>query len=158
MAFKSPFFRSAFNYDTDEVSNATGIDFKVIDPDTGELVPELSLTKQSFAEESDINVIVKRFGITGQLPDNVLAPTYADFSDVYDFHSAALAIAQANESFDSLPAQTRARFNNDPAQFVDFCSNQNNYDEAIKLGLVFPNELPAVAESEAGADDLVAKS
>lgn len=147
MAQKPPFLRSGYNYDTDEVSTSTGVDFIVLDPSTGEYVPELSLTKQSFAEESDINVIVKRFGLTGQMPENVRAPTYADFSDVGDFHSAALAIAQANESFDAMPASTRARFNNNPAKFLDFCSDDQNYDEAVSLGLVFPSSKP-VAEGE----------
>jgi hypothetical protein len=30
----------------------------------------------------------------------------------------------------------RARFSNDPAEFLDFCMNEENRDEAIRLGLV----------------------
>lgn len=95
-----------------------------------------SRTKQEFAEECDINTIVKRFGITGKLPVGVRMPQYGDFTEIGSFHEAANAIAAANESFSAMPADVRSRFNNDPAAFVEFCGNEANRDEAIKLGLV----------------------
>lgn len=127
-----PFFRSAYNYDTMEASNDSSL--VCLDP---------SLAQQSMLEESDINTIVMRFGLTGTLPQGVRAPTYGDFTGISDFHSAVNAISEANESFDELPANVRARFHNNPAEFVDFCSDVNNRDEAVKLGLVFPQEPPA---------------
>lgn len=122
----NPFVRNPYNYDRDVASFATGL-----------FCEDVSLTKQSFAEECDINTIVRRFNLTGQLPDNVGAPTYADFDEVYDFHTAMNAVAKAQEAFDEMPAAVRARFNNDPASFVDFCSDDANRSEAEKLGLVF---------------------
>ena len=130
--------RGAFNYDSDLVSDETGL-----------RCDDISLTKQEFLEESDINTIVERFGILGELPSGVAAPVYADFSEVFDFTTAMNAIAKANESFDAMPAHVRSRFDNNPAKFVDFCSDNANYDEAVKLGLVFPKTL----EVPSGAKD-----
>lgn len=128
-----PFVRSAFNYDRDAASL-----------DSGLACEDKSLTKQSFAEECDINVIARRFGLTGELPQGVRLPRYEDFSEAFDFHSAMNAIAQANESFSALPAEVRARFLNDPGRFVDFCADRGNRDEAIRLGLI-DKPLPAPA-------------
>lgn len=125
--FIPPFFRTPHNYDTNIVSNETGL--KCDDP---------SLAIQSERDETDINVIVRRFGLTGELPQGVRAPTYGDFTGVFDFQSATNAIALANESFDALPAEARARFHNKPQEFVEFCSNEANKLELEKLGLVLP--------------------
>lgn len=127
-----PFIRSAYNYDRYEASNESGLR---CEDDT--------LAQQSFKDECDINTIVRRFGVTGQHPSGVRMPTYGDFTNVVDFHSAMNAVAQAKESFDAMPAEVRARFNNDPAQFVEFCSKEENKDEAVKLGLVDPAAVAA---------------
>lgn len=95
-----------------------------------------SRAKQEFKEDSDINTILKRFGITGKLPSNVRMPMYGDFSDVNSFHQAVNAIAAANESFSAMPAHVRSRFQNDPERFVQFCLDDGNRAEAVKLGLV----------------------
>lgn len=122
--------RRRYAYDAQAVSENTGIAI----PDT----EQNNRTKQEFAEEVDINTLLRRFNITGQLPENVRMPTYADFTEVYDFHTAANAIAQANEAFEAMPAEVRLRFHNDPAEFLAFCDNEANRDEAVKLGLVDP--------------------
>lgn len=122
-----PFIRSPYNYDMNEASDASGLACR-----------DESRAKQSFAEECDINTIVRRFGLTGHLPVGVRMPSYGDFSQVVDYHTAMNAIASANESFDRMPAEVRARFNNSPAAFVEFCSNEENRAEAVKLGLVVP--------------------
>lgn len=137
--------RSRYNYNTDHVSEQTGIAI----PDD----EENRMVKQEFAEEVDINTILRRFNITGQLPSGVRMPVYADFEEVFDFHSAANAIAQANEAFEQMPANVRERFQNDPAKFVAFCDNPNNRAEAERLGLVDPRapETPPANPSTGGA-------
>jgi len=122
----APFVRSPYNYDVMAVSDETGLDCSD-DP---------SLAKQSFAEECDINTIVRQFGLTGQLPDNVRAPQYGDFTGVFDYQSALNAVIAADDAFMEMPAHVRARFHNDPAAFVEFCSNPDNIEEMDKLGLV----------------------
>jgi len=130
-----PFVRSPYNYDLSLASDESGLRCE-----------DISLAKQSFLEESDINCIVKRFGITGELPTGIRMPTYGDFHGVDDFHSAMNAVALAHEAFDAMPGEVRARFNNDPAAFVDFCSDDKNLEEARKLGLVPANEIAKVAD------------
>lgn len=126
------FCRSAYNYDMNEVSDATGIDVASFGP---------SMAKQAFAEECDINTIVRRFGLMGELPVNVRMPTYGDFTGLTNYHEALNAIAAAHESFDAMPAEVRARFHNDPAEFVAFCNDEKNRPEAEKLGLVDATKL-----------------
>lgn len=132
------FVRAPYNYDVDKASDESGLKCE-----------DESLAKQQFAEECDINTIVRRFRITGELPSNVRMPTYGDFTEVTDFHSAMNAVAAARESFEAMPAEVRARFNNDPGAFVDFCSDDKNRAEAEKLGLVAAKE--AAADLAAGA-------
>ena len=82
MATKKVFLRDGYNYDTEEVSLSTGTDTS-IDPDTGEELE--SLTQQSFKDECDINEIVRRFGLTGQLPENFRAPVSGDFTGIKEW-------------------------------------------------------------------------
>lgn len=127
------FLRTQFNYDVEEASLAAGLDSS-IDPDTGEELQ--SATQQQFAEEVDINTIVKNFGLTGQLPENFRAPVSGDFTGVTDYQSALNAVIAADEEFMTLPADVRERFANDPQKLLEFVENDKNRDEAITLGLV----------------------
>lgn len=127
------FLRAPFNYDVDLASQESGIAF---DPDEG-------LTQQSFAEECDINTIVKRFGLTGEVPSNLSMPVSGDFTGVSDFHSAMNMVVRAQEEFMKLPADLRKRFGHDPQELMAFLEDGRNKDEAIKLGLVqLPPEQP----------------
>lgn len=119
-----PFIRSPYNYNRDDASLSTGLTCN--DP---------TLTKQSFADECDINNIVRQFGLTGKLPDDIRPATYGDFEGIFDFHTAMNAVALAGEEFDKLPADIRYRFHNDPGAFVEFCSNVDNLEEMRKMGL-----------------------
>lgn len=129
----SVFVRNPFNYDTNAVSVATGVE--CLEP---------TLTQQQFAEDADINTIVRRFGITGQLPVNGRMPTYGDFSDVDDFHSAVNAVRAATEAFMALPGNVREEFGHDPQRLIDFCSNPDNLPAARKLGLAPEVPMPNV--------------
>jgi len=135
------FVRAPYNYDTDVVSHETGL-----------YCEDVSLAKQSFADECDINVIVARFGIGYEMPEGVVPPTYADFTGVMDFHTACNAIAQANEAFDALPAEVRYEFNNDPGRFVDFCSQEQNLPRLRELGLAVPAPEPEPSPAVPPAD------
>lgn len=118
------FVRAPYNYDADAVSNETGLK-----------CDDATMTQQHQKEEADINTIVKRFGLTGELPSYTKAPQYGDFTDVTDYHSAVNQVMMAERSFMSLPADVRQRFANDPEQFVAFCSDPANLSEMVKLGL-----------------------
>lgn len=116
--------RAWFNYDADEVSVETGL-----------CCEDKSLAVQSQAAEADINTIVKTFSRTGQIPPAFRLPLEQDFEDIVDFHTAQNAIAEARSSFNLLPAAIRARFDNDPAYFYDYCVDPDNLPELVKLGL-----------------------
>lgn len=121
----APFLRNGFNYDREAASLATGLCCE--DP---------SLTQQQFKDDADINVIMRRFGLTGQMPTGVRVPSYGDFEGITDFRSALAALDAAEASFMQMPGEVRARFMNDPGLFVDFCSNPANKEEMLKLGLI----------------------
>lgn len=94
-----------------------------------------SKTIQSGKDEADINVIVRRFGVTGQLPAGVRMPSYGDYVGVADFQSAMNAVRSGEESFMLLPSNIRAQFGNSPQAFLEFVSKKENADEMVKMGL-----------------------
>lgn len=98
---------------------------------------EPSLTKQEFKEETDINYIIKRATITGELPSSQKTPVYGDFTNgPQDYKTALNMVLEAQEQFDSFPSKVRDRFKNDPAELLAFVANEQNRDEAIALGLI----------------------
>lgn len=129
--------RARYNYNRDDLSEATGLDV----PDD----EKNRLTKQEFAEEVDINTILKRFNVTGHLPTGVRMPTYGDFEGIDNYQDALNAVREAGESFAAMPAEIRERFGNDPGKFVDFTANPDNRAEAERLGLVDPRPAPQAA-------------
>lgn len=128
------FFRSGFNYDVDAASNESAL-----------LCEDESLAIQSAKEESDINTIVRKFGLTGELPGQVAMPKSGDFSNVPDFHTAMNLVRKAQEEFLRVPAEIRARFGNDPQAFMNFFEDDANRDEARRLGLL--KDVPGQAPS-----------
>jgi len=125
MSKKSIFLRTPYNYDTDAASNESGL-----------ACEEPSLAQQHFKEECDINTILQKFSITGLLPESPLSPRYGDFSGISDYHTALNRVIAAQDEFEALPAQIRARFDNDPAKLIEFLDNDANRPEAEDLGLV----------------------
>lgn len=117
--------RVPYRYDVDTASLASGL-----------FCPEPTRTQQQFKDETDINTIAKNFGMTGRLPECVRMPTFADFEDVVDYQTALNAGRRASQSFMQMPATVRERFQNDPQQFLEFCSSDANRVEAISLGLI----------------------
>lgn len=127
MKTSTVFLRTPYNYDTMEASDASGL-----------ACEDESLAQQHMKDECDINTILKRFAVTGQLPENVRAPQYGDFTGIGDYQSALLAVKAAEASFMQLPAEVRYRFGNDPQALLEFVANADNRAEAEKLGLVVP--------------------
>lgn len=129
----APFIRNPYNYDLEAASKESS------QPADGE-----SMTIQSQRDDADLNVLMKRFGVTGKMPDDVRPVFYGDFDEVFDFRTAQNAIRAASESFMQMPADLRMRFSNDPQNFLEFCSATDdgktlkNLDEMRKLGLAVP--------------------
>lgn len=103
-----------------------------------------SLTVQADAQESDINFIVKRFGITGELPRNLEYVTNVDLTEAPDtYHGAMSILMRAQDTFMELPASVRTKFDNDPGLFMDFASDPANIDALRDMGLAVPKVEPA---------------
>jgi len=106
---------------------------EVVGVDTGLKTP----VKQEFKDDTDVNNIVERFLRTGELSNMIQQdPIYGDFVDVPTYEEAFNIVLFANEQFDALPSNLRERFFNSPAKFLEFCSNPDNRDEMVKLGLM----------------------
>jgi len=128
--------KNPVTFDRDKNSNAAKLVFT-----------KPSLTKQSFRDECDINNILRQFNVTGQLPAGSVQPQYGDFSGITDYQSALNAVMAAQDSFLQLPAKVRAKFDNDPALFVEFASDEANKDEMKALGLLSQETVQAVVSS-----------
>jgi len=133
---KLPFLRTPYNYDRELASNESGL--KCEDP---------SLAQQHQKDDADINTIVARFGLTGELPNSNIAPRYGDFSHAVDYHTAMNSVIGAQNDFMKLPANLRSRFQNDPAALIEFLADVNNRPEAESLGLVTPKVVAQAAET-----------
>jgi phage internal scaffolding protein len=125
MSKNAVFLRTPYNYDKDAASNESGLHCE-----------DASLAQQHFKEECDINTILQKFNITGLLPEQPLSPRYGDFTGIGDYHTAMNRVIAVQDEFEALPAQIRARFDNDPAQLIEFLENSDNRPEAEELGLV----------------------
>jgi phage internal scaffolding protein len=125
MSKNAIFLRTPYNYDKDAASNESGLHCE-----------DASLAQQHYKEECDINTILEKFNITGLLPEQTLSPRFGDFTGIGDYHTAMNRVIAVQDEFEALPAQIRARFENDPAQLIEFLENSENRPEAEELGLV----------------------
>lgn len=100
--------------------------------------------------DTDINVLMKRFGIT----DGSLLPAHAGITDprYYGNWDESLTLRdaldrnrEAEARFAQLPAKIRNRFGNDPYALWDFVTDPENGEEAITLGLLARKAPPAPA-------------
>ena len=119
------FVRNPYNYDMALASQESGLECQ--DP---------SLAQQHMKDECDINVLVERFGVTGNMPVAPIEPSYGDFSGVGDYHTALNKIKAADDAFMALPAKIRAKFDHDPNALLNYLQNEENRDEAIQIGLI----------------------
>lgn len=116
--FQSHFNKSSFN--------STSLSFP----------PNSRWTKQSFAQECDINTLMARYMSTGEIPNlNEAAPQYLDATG-FDFHVMQNQLVEAQSLFDALPSKIRSRFGNDPGQFLDFVGDPDNRSEMAAMGLL----------------------
>lgn len=116
--------------------------------------PEGDRAVQAYKDECDINQIVRRFGVTGELPVTRLEPLYGDFSAVPDYQTALNMVREAGAAFDSLPSAVRRRFGNDPAELMQFLQDPSNREEAERLGLVVKPALvePVILEGDSAGE------
>lgn len=112
-------------------------------PDTtqfGTVNTEDSMTQESSNDDTDINVIMKRYGQTGQVPGVLQEGIYGDFTQVQDYRTALELVRQADTAFAEVPAEVRNEFDNDPQRFIDFANDEKNIEQMRKWGLAKPEE------------------
>lgn len=109
-------------YDSGAVSDALAIH-------TGDLTRVL----QSFQDEVDINTIVRRFGLTREMPFGSAAGVFGDFTEISDYESALERVRGAQDRFMTLPPEVRERFGNDPALLVRAASELSEAEFVEKL-------------------------
>lgn len=105
-----------------------------------------SLTRQEFAEECDINALMKRYeghAIGG--PGNLAPaePMYVDFAELpQDLLGYMNFMEDAQRSFMTLPAHVRRDFDNNAYEFVAFASDPGNLEQMRSWGLAPPAKAP----------------
>lgn len=113
-----------------------------------------SLTKQSDKDGCDVNKIIARAMKTGELPIKAQPDLYRDYSNLLDYNEALNIVIKAGEQFNSLPAEVRDRFNNNPEELLAFMGDSSNLEEAVSLGLAEKKSLKSIPETE-GAGEAV---
>lgn len=115
-------------------------------------VDTVSLTSQEFVDETNINLIVKRFATKGIQPPSARgAPKYGDFTSVGDYMEAQQKYLSAQEMFLTLPARLRAQLHNNPAEFLVWIADPGNRPQAESLGLITKATTPVDAQAPAPA-------
>lgn len=95
----------------------------------------VSLTEQHHKDACDIHNILKRAQQTGVMEHMAkYEGTYGTMPSGDEFHAHMNALKAAESMFESVPSFLRNRFENDPAKFLDYISNNKNYDEMEKQG------------------------
>jgi phage internal scaffolding protein len=109
-----------------------------------------SLTQEQFAEESEINNILRSHDRNGVIEHiNRGNAIYGDFSNITDFSDALDQIKEAQEEFQGIPWQIREKFENDAGQFFKFASNPDNIQELREMGLADPKPSEAMPSEKA---------
>lgn len=113
-----------------------------------------SLTQPQFEKDCDINYIMKKYELTGVLPQGGRKPIFDDVSIVSstNYIDAINIVNEIDTLFNDLPALTRERFKNDPSELLGFISDVKNRDEAISLGLISGEKKPVVEVTDKVAD------
>lgn len=94
-------------------------------------------TQQHKRDETNVNVIMKRFKKSGQLPnmESIQNMQYRDVSDVPDFMTMRNQMIKAEEAFLTIPPTIRRQFDNDPVKFLQFIADPQNKEKGIELGI-----------------------
>lgn len=113
--------------------------FEVAHDPVDEFNDEPSMTRQEFADECDINILMAHYEKNAVLPpQNRREPQYFDASSVPDFRDALDIAREAEEAFMRVPAHVRKELDNDVYKFVEYCQDSKNDENLRKWGLLEP--------------------
>ncbi len=111
-----------------------------------------SKTKQSFRDESNIDIIMARYVKTGLIDHFAVHGGEYGFASSVSFHEAMNVVTKADQMFDALPAKARQKFHGDPGEFLDFVQNPENAEEMRELGLREPQSPVEIADAADAAE------
>lgn len=98
-----------------------------------------SKTQQQFKDDCDIRKIIARrsaMGIPLEISPDPNGGMVQDFTNAGDYRENLHKLQRAQDAFMALDPKLRQKFGNDPAELINFLQNEDNYDEALKLGLL----------------------
>lgn len=95
-----------------------------------------SRTRQEDARAADINNIMAKYVKTRVLPLTNRSAFFADVAQIGDFSDVVDRVHMAEEAFLRIDPKIRARFDNDPAEFLDFTTDPKNRAELVQMGLI----------------------
>lgn len=106
-----------------------------VNPGT-ECDPEEGKTVQQDVDGADINIILRRAGISD--PRQVLVPPgiFWDTTELGDYRVLADRLANVNAYFSGLPAEIRKQYANDPLVFLDEANTDEGVLKLERLGLI----------------------
>lgn len=105
-----------------------------------------SLARESEKDATDVNKIMERYKKTGIIPMSGQEMFFADVSSVASYQEIMDRVAAGNQAFERLPAEVRARYQNDPAVFLDALQDKAARAQLELEGLI---ETPEKASAEA---------
>lgn len=104
--------------------------------ETATVNDEPSTVQEQFEKDCDINVMIKRFGLEKVSSIPIDPSRFGDFSDTPDLRTALEIVRDAEYQFMQLPPKVRARFRNSPAELWEFLQDEENVEEAVRLGIL----------------------
>ncbi len=117
-----------------------------------------SRTHQSFKDECDINVVMRRWAKSGQLPPtNTTPPTYGDFTNATDYLTSQVTVMDAIADFERLPSAVRKECENDPAKFLAMVQEEGDLQKLVDAGLEVDDLPQQLQLPQAQADSPEAK-
>lgn len=116
------------------------------------------ITKQSFADECDINNILDQYKRTGMISHIAKsAPKYLDLPAAADLQEAFEITSRAADAFASLPSLIRDSFDNDPVRFLAALEDPAKREVLEELG-VYRKKQPIDSALEKGSPADAVKS
>lgn len=97
---------------------------------------EEDMAVQGDKDEADINLMLRRFGVTGQIRTVNRQALFGDFSDVTDFQTALNRVKAAEAEWLNLPSELRKELDQDPARLTAWLADPANQTQAERLGLL----------------------
>lgn len=110
-----------------------------------------SMTRQADKDDCDINVIVRRFGITertAELLERFRQSTFGDVSEMpTDYREALDLVREGQAQFASLPLHVRTYFDNKPELFLEAIHDEGfQVGDGVELGLFERRPGPSAKE------------